>query len=142
MTARKNLKIAKLVSAFFLAPLIGIVSYQLIIVSYAIWPFSTNPTRLINELTFGISPLLVVYPALVVVGAPVFILIRYLFGRRLWSCIFSAIGTVVIVWSWLFLGIQFDNLAYLSFGRFISSVSIGIFAYGLTFWMLTNRKMK
>lgn len=139
------LKISRIVFAFLFSPLVGFFLIQLFLTGPYMLPISENLFIGFRMMLIGLTPLLILYVVLIFVSIPVFLLVKYLIGWKLWSCIVASTATSTTAWALLTILNQMtsnhESLGYFSSKLFITGSVLGTIMYGIVFWLFVKKRV-
>jgi len=133
---------AHIILAFILSPLAAILTYQLFVIGWVIWPIGVNIDRVVEGIMLGIAPMIILYFLLIFISVPIFWLVRYLFVWNLGTCMFSSILVAIVFYMLFLTNIPTTGEEYFFQNSIMAGGVIGVLVYGLAFWLLACRSVK
>ena len=120
--------------AFVVAPLMGILGYVAAVFTPVFLRLGvSDPMRGISLALMSLVP---PYLLAVVLGIPIFLLVRYSWGIRWWSSLLAGLAVLVVQGALMIL--VAGGLRGMPHPRFLLAGVFGACVYGLTFWALAK----
>jgi len=126
-------------SAFFLGPLAA----MFFIIAAFQGPLVLQSIDSLSSLTRAFAGcaecLLALAPATglaIIIGIPVFLLLRWIIHWELWSCLLGALLVIGSVWLLIADPVSSNGLEDVVAGRYLLALAVGTLSYGTVFWLL------
>jgi hypothetical protein len=129
-------------SAFFLGPLAAMFLILVVFQGPLILQSVDSLTSLTQAFALCAEYLLALAPATglaILIGIPVFYLLRWIIHWELWSCLLGALVVIGSVSLLIANQVANEGIEDIVTGQYLPAIVVGTLGYGTVFWLLMNR---